>query len=188
LHKLIDEYMARTLAAAFTAMKSETPSEERKPPVFSEERNPPIAALPRTDASLTSAAAHVRPGSMVPPASEPYIDDVELSAHLVPYAEAKKPAVAAPQRKEDARMTAVAVAPKAMPVASPAPEAYEEDFESSARLVLSPESSADLEMEPIPSSPSFDSRAWRAEAWKREREREQRNSRNTVRPRRRSLV
>lgn len=132
LHKLIDEYLARTLAAAFSAAKPETASEEKKLPVSIDENRPAIPAQSRTDASLTSAAAHAQP---------------------VP--------------------------------AAPAPETYVDDYESSARLIPSQDAIADPEVEPIPNAPSFNSLAWRTEAWKREREREQRNP---ARSRRSSLL
>lgn len=187
LHKLIDEYMARTLAAAFSATNSETAFEEKNLPVSIEEKRQAIPAQPRMDASLTSAAAHARSLPLAPPVSKTYDDDYESSACLVSSSEEKRPVIVA-QPRTDARPSAVSTAPKPMPIASPAPETDVDDYESSARLIQPPELIADPEVEPIPITPSFNSRAWRTEAWKREREREQHGDRNAVHPRRRSLV
>jgi hypothetical protein len=187
LHKLIDEYMARTLAAAFSATNSETALEEKTLPVSIEEKRPAIPAQPRMDASLTSAAAHARPLPITARASEVYVDDYESSASLVPSPEEKRPVIVA-QPRTDARLSAVSAAPKPMNTAPPAPETDVDDYESSASLIQPPESIADPEVEPIPISPNFNSRAWRTEAWKREREREEHGDRNAVHPRRRSLV
>jgi hypothetical protein len=88
---------------------------------------------------------------------------------------AAKPAAAA---RIDASLTSVAshsLPPR--PVAVPS-ESFVEDFadeyESSARLIK-PETEGAADS--APTAPAFNSRTWRAEAWKRERERQQRTSR-----------
>ena len=83
---------------------------------------------------------------------------------------AARPA-ARPPSPIDASLTAVATHPlPPRPVAVP-DDAGLDEFESSARLVK-----PDL-VDAAPASPAFNSRTWRAEAWKREREREQRIAR-----------
>ncbi len=114
LHKLVDDFMARTLSARTPAAATakDMPEEQAQ--------RTAIAPAAHTDASLTSAAAYVLP----------------------------------------ARSTATA------------DEVFPDEFESSARLIT-PGEPATEESEAIPGeTPSYSSRNWRAEAWKRERERE----------------
>lgn len=74
-----------------------------------------------------------------------------------------------PAAQIDSSLTAVAAHPiPPRPVPVPA-EVHDDEYESSARLVQ-----PDL-VDTAP--PAFNSRTWRAEAWKREREREQRIAR-----------
>jgi len=69
------------------------------------------------------------------------------------------------------------------------PAAYHDDIDSSARLIASPKSEDKLEaVPPPPSTPTYNARAWRAEAWKREQEREKRSAHNAPAPRRRSIA
>lgn len=64
---------------------------------------------------------------------------------------------------------------------------YHDDIESSARVVT-PESTNRTQLDVVPAArPAYNSRAWRAEAWKREQEREKRAARD-VPTRRRSIV
>lgn len=119
LHKLVDEFMAKTIAVRTPA--SEKTLVEEKPALAV-----PKPAAPRTDSSLTSVAAHPVPPRPLPVHAEPYADN------------------------------------------------YVDEFESSARLIQ-PEPSVDAESGTA--TPVFNSRTWRAAAWKREREREQRIAR-----------
>lgn len=116
LHKLVDEFMARSLQAKVPAAAVETEVEE------------PITG---TNASLTSSAAYV---------------EVQSSARLL-----------------------------TPPV--PAPEPMRPLLRSAVELVAVPARA--LPKEPLPKEsdlPAYMSRQWRAEAWEREREREQRAS------------
>ncbi len=119
LHKLVDEFMAKTIAVR-TPAAVKTQAEEK--PALATPR--PIA--PRTDSRQTSGAAHHVQPHPVPVHAERYADS------------------------------------------------YVDEFESSARLIQ-PEPALDADS--VPATPAFNSRTWRAEAWKREREREQRIAR-----------
>jgi len=65
---------------------------------------------------------------------------------------------------------------------------FEEDCESSARLVTPAESSKHQTSEMARELPSYASRAWRSQAWKREQEREQREASSSAGTRRRSIA
>jgi hypothetical protein len=117
LHKLVDDFMARTLAMREAAAVAENEDKEA-------ELSPAVTAP--TDASLTSAAAHPSPVRVAPPLPDPYFDGVDSSARVF------KPIGLTPSK----------------------------------------------EPEPVVASPNFKSRAWRAEAWKREQEREKRAPRS----------
>jgi hypothetical protein len=117
LHKLVDEFMARTISA-------------RVQPAITEPVEAGEAAF-GTDTSLTSAAAHAEP--------EPI------------------PRVVAPAMPLVARPALVSVI--AGPVAVPAPIQIEQSV-----VPLADE------------TPSSSKRSWRADAWEREREREQRSA------------
>lgn len=91
---------------------------------------------------------------------------------------AEKPASAAARpaaTRIDSSLTSVVahpVPPRPVPVPAEAyTDSYIDEFESSARLIK-PEPATDAE-----AVPAFSARTWRAEAWKREREREQRIAR-----------
>jgi hypothetical protein len=129
LHKLVDEFMARTLASRARPATEEAAVEEQ------------VAA---TDTSLTSDAAY---------------GEFESSARLL-----SPPIPIAPSR----------------PPSRPAIE----------MIAVTPKPPADAPAAPLADEPpSFASRNWRAEAWKREREREMRaNGRHPAVPvRRRSI-
>lgn len=127
LHKLVDEYMARTLAVGLPGQSAEPASALDKP-------REAIGGL-RIDASLTSAAAH----------------------------------------------------PQLLPVVH-LPLAAVDDDASLARAASSRALSAPEDAETILETPRFNSLAWRADAWKREREREQRNATTSANARRRRIV
>ena len=111
LHKLVDDFMARTIA-----VRNGTPQDED---AIAEQKQTTTFA---TDTSLTSAA--------------PYIGQV-----------------------------------RSLPVAT-----YHDELESSARLIPLNNADGQLESPLPPPRPDYNSRAWRAEAWKREQEREKRSA------------
>jgi hypothetical protein len=134
LHKLVDEYMARILAAGAAVLGIAAPGPEaRSPEVRNTEEKPAALAAPRTDASLTSNAAHL----------------------------------------------------SSAPLAAPIPATYIDRYESSARAAMPLNLSSGSAEDPMPNPPSFNARTWRAEAWKRERAREQPAAR-TISPSRHS--
>jgi hypothetical protein len=123
LHKLVDDFMARTIAVRVAALQEEEGMTEPKP----------VPATAYT--SLTSVPAHFIPLRTLPPSNN-----------------------------------------------------YDDDLESSARLV-SAESDAQSGAGPPPlNRPAYNSRAWRAEAWKREQEREKRSTCIVPTTRRRSIA
>ena len=126
LHKLVDDFMARTIAMRVAALQVGQESDEAAQP------KPPA---PVTDTSLTSSAAHT--------------------------------------------------ALRSLPLV---PATYHDDADSSARLIAPPGNEDKLEAVPPPSTPTYNARAWRAEAWKREQEREKRSARSAPTPRRRSIA
>jgi hypothetical protein len=68
------------------------------------------------------------------------------------------------------------------------PNTYDDDLESSARVVTARGEDGPVEAPLPPDRPAYNSRAWRAEAWKREQEREKRSARSLPTPRRRSIA
>jgi hypothetical protein len=127
LHKLVDDFMARTLAmrgAAPVAERDDDPMEL-----------PEVIPVP-TDASLTSAVAHPLPARIVPPVPATYVDGYDSTTRVL------KP------------------------------------------IALTSSNEPEV---PIP-QPNFNSRAWREEAWKREKEREKRSASESSRTRRRSIA
>jgi hypothetical protein len=117
LHKLVDDFMARAVAARVQAAASGV--EE-------------VGAEPHaTDISLTSSAA---------------FEDFESSARLI--------------------------APPAAPIAVPS---HASAYRAQPELVsMAPRLSSEKPTQPPVEAPRFASRAWHAEAWEREREREMR--------------
>lgn len=127
LHKLVDDFFARTLAAS-----AASPDEDST-------RAGPEAkdhAVARTDASLTSRAAHAPLSRYLPKSADLGVDQSESSARLI--------------------------APVAQNVVAAA-------------------------QAPV-SQPAFNTKAWRAEAWKREKERAQRSALEAGDKRRRSIA
>ena len=143
LHKLVDDFMARTLSARTQ------PAAEAKS--AAKERVPHSAAVP-TDASLTSASAYAVPVRTNP--ATIYNDEFESSARLIP-----SPDPALPMRP----------ASVALPAAP-------------AGLVAGQHDAL------VDEQPGNSSRNWRAEAWKRERERELRATNRLPAGRRRSIA
>lgn len=133
LHKLVDEFMAKTIAKRTPAAEKTSTASQAKSKLV----RPKSAAPPsRIDASLTSAvsyAAQPRPVPRPVPVPEPVSAQVEVAA-----------------------------------------DGFEDEYESSARLIT-PAAAAIAEAVPV--APAYNSTTWRAEAWKREREREQRTAR-----------
>jgi hypothetical protein len=126
LHKLVDDFMARTLAirgAASVDKQDEAPE------------LPVLTPMP-TDASLTSAVAHLSSARIVAPVPATYVDGYDSTARVL------KP------------------------------------------IALSPGTESEIPID----QPSFTSRAWHAEAWKREKEREERSASDSSRSRRRSIA
>jgi hypothetical protein len=128
LHKLVDEFMAKSIAVRAQ------PSDEEEP------------ALPTaTDTSLTSKAAYDDAPSRKaaldePPSKKAVLDETESSVRLLSSVEANL--LRSVQQKSAALVT--------MPARSDAPAT-----------------------DAIPDEPRYNSADWRAEAWEREREREQ---------------
>jgi hypothetical protein len=85
-----------------------------------------------------------------------------------PKAEKKSPHPAAGQT--DTSLTSAAVHASSARPTPPVLDMHIDEYESSARLI------SPLGPEPVVETPIYDARTWRAEAWKREREREQRAS------------
>jgi hypothetical protein len=133
LHKLVDDFMARTISdrAATMADKAGHPQPEKAQPEPSQrekEKKAPPPAIKAVEASLTAG-----------------------------------PPQTAPIRA-------------AVPIPHTYPDTYIDDYESSARLItpVEPERKPDTDA-PV-TAPNHSSRSWRADAWKREREREQREA------------
>jgi hypothetical protein len=131
LHKLVDDFMARTLAMRGAASVAEKDDEEMELPLAAQLLTPVS-----TDASLTSATAHPAPARIAAPVPATYVDGYDSSARVL------KPIALTPSKEPEAPIT----------------------------------------------QPSFNTRAWRAEAWKREQEREQRSPRKSAGSRRRSIA
>jgi len=127
LHKLVDDFMARTLAMRGAAPVAEKDDEAMELPA--------VTPVP-TDASLTSAVAHPPPARIVAPVPVTYVDGYDSTTRVL------KPTALTPSNEPEV---------------------------------------------PIP-QPNFNSRAWRAEAWKREKEREKRSASDSSRTRRRSIA
>lgn len=87
----------------------------------------------------------------------------------------------------DASLTTAAAHPQLLPVMHMSLTAVDEDA-SSARAASSRASGAPEDAEAILETPRFNSLAWRADAWKREREREQHNAAPSANARRRRIV
>ena len=133
LHKLVDDFMARTLSARSpTAFAARTVTEGQTPRTG-------IATIARTDASLTSSAAYaavVRPNAG---AAGALADEFSSSARLLTPSEAASPL---------------------------------RNSQLASGLLATTSAGQDESLEA--GAPGYSSRNWRAEAWKREREREQR--------------
>jgi hypothetical protein len=131
LHKLVDDFMARTLAMRGAASAAERDDEEMELPLATHLLTPAP-----TDASLTSAAAHPAATRIAQPIPATYVDGYDSSARVL------KPIALTPSKEPDAPIT----------------------------------------------QPGINTRTWRAEAWKREQEREKLSPLNSSRSRRRSIV
>jgi hypothetical protein len=71
LHKLVDEFLARTLAGrASTSVQPEGPRHE-------------LTRSPRTGANLLAPTAHLVPSRQAATICEPYLDEFESSARLI---------------------------------------------------------------------------------------------------------
>ena len=135
LHKLVDDFMARTLSARTHSVAADLATELKDEPLNQQKAGHRAAA--RNDASLTALST--------PLIGDPMHlcgDEVESSARLIAPSEPVPPALVKTQ--------------------------------AIARLqVVVPQPAVGLGDVLIPDTPSYSSRVWRAEAWKREREREE---------------
>ncbi len=142
LHKLVDEFMAKSIA-----VRAKHPVEE---PAEQIDPEPPAVV----DASLTSDAAN--PHAANPLAANPLAADIdpESSARLItpPVPVIAPPAPVLPKP---------VYRPQPEPVSRPQPE-----------LVTTPPRQRTDYVPTIEDTPRYASRNWRAEAWDRERERE----------------
>jgi hypothetical protein len=68
------------------------------------------------------------------------------------------------------------------------PATYQDELDSPARLITARGGDGPVEAPLPPDRPAYNSLAWRAEAWKREQEREKRSARIVPTPRRRSIA
>jgi hypothetical protein len=201
LHKLIDEYMARTLTARVASSVDEN--------IVIEERVERLISAPlradavrvdavRADASYTSAAAHAASVRLTAPAIIP-IDEFESSARLVTPTEATAElASVRPAAHKLAREAAVEdeieSSARLIDPAAPIPEEalqpvaavskrIDDKRESTVRVIMPILELHDEKV--IPSRPGYNPRTWRGDAWKREQEREKHARTGS---RRRSLV
>jgi hypothetical protein len=135
LHRLVDDFMARTLSARAPSAADKNATEEK----------PHERATPLNGARAMSTPLHAalpRPVALA-------LDEFESSARLI--APLQVAASAGPSR--------------------PLP----------LRLAVAAPKSADNECEAVgEATPSYSPRTWRAEAWKREREREQQSKRRPL--------
>ena len=128
LHKLVDDFMARTLAMRTHSAAADLKDEPQK------QQKTPRRASALIDTSLSTPLI----GDPLPPC----VDEFESSARIIAQSEPVPPAL----------VTTRAI----------------------ARLqVVAPQPTAGVDDALIPDTPSYSSRVWRAEAWKREREREE---------------
>jgi hypothetical protein len=101
-----------------------------------------------------------------------------LSERVPPAAEAKtvvdQQTPRAKAARTDASLTSIAAYAAPAGPGAQAADAFTDEFESSARLTAPPESGARENEAVAVETRGYSSRNWRAEAWKREREREQR--------------
>ena len=149
LHKLVDEFISRTLAARGPSVPAEVEGH-----------------VSRTDASLTSKAAHAAFQSEGFESEGFESDEFESSARLI------TPSAPIPPQRVSAPVPAALVA---MPAAAAV-------VAMPTRLVA--DQARPASAQPcIQEAPNYTSRHWRAEAWERERERE---SRALPTPRRKS--
>jgi hypothetical protein len=131
LHKLVDDFMARTLAMRTHSAAADLKDEPQK------QQKTPRRASAHIDTSLTALSAPSIGDSLAP-----CVDEFESSARIIAQSEPVPPAL----------VTTRAI----------------------ARLqVVAPQPTAGVDDALIPDMPSYSSRVWRAEAWKREREREE---------------
>jgi len=146
LHKLVDEFMAKSIA-----VRAHRPAED---PVEEIDPEPPAVA----DTSLTSSAAY--PHTAYPHAANSRgagIDSESSARLIVPPALVPSRPVYRPQ-------------PELTP---PAPILPKPVFRPQPELVITPPRPHPAQSLPVPEEPPrYASRNWRAEAWERERERE----------------
>jgi len=153
LHKLVDEFMAKAILRPQPAVvdDAEAIEQPRVEPVRLEQPKRMIAA---TDTSLTSRTAYTSVHADV--------DEYESSARLITKPDANTAEVIAPA----AALARASGRPLVELVAAAARRQAEESAQYAA---------PSLPAAPLPEeAPRFASRNWRAEAWEREREREQR--------------
>ncbi|HTA79699.1 MAG TPA: hypothetical protein VK720_09130 [Terracidiphilus sp.] len=188
LHKLVDEYMARTVASRVASQADENLASDEKLTCFAM----------RSDASYTSAVAHTAAVRLTAAPVPVPLDEFESSARLVKPAEvaearaSAKPAALAPsvvdadmEFESSARLiepSGPSVKETLQPAAA-ARQKIEEKLEPTVRVIVPILELHDEKV--IPSRPGYNPRSWRTDAWKREQEREKRTRTGS---RRRSLV
>ena len=128
LHKLVDDFMARTLAMRTHSAAADLKDEPQK------QQKTPRRASALIDTSLSTPLI----GDPLPPC----VDEFESSARIIAQSE-------------------------------PAPPALVTTRPIGRLQVVAPQPAAGVDDALIPDTPSYSSRVWRAEAWKREREREE---------------
>ena len=157
LHKLVDEFMAKAIAVR-AQRPADEPAEETAP-------DPPAAVV---DASLTSDAAYPEMDDSNSANSVLADIDLESSARIIsrPGIAALSPAPTRPayRARPEAALTANTQTPPLLPRPAyrPQPE------------LVPPRPHCAEFVSPPSEPPRYASRNWRAEAWEREREREQR--------------
>ena len=149
LHKLVDEFMAKAIA-----VRAQRPVDDVAEEIA---LRPPAVG----DASLTSDAAYAE-------TANPVVANIDLesSARIISPPVVAQPATVPPR-------PAYRLQPEVTPPAPPLPLTLRPAYRPQPELV--PPRPHPAEYAPPPDeSPRFVSRNWRAEAWEREREREQR--------------
>jgi hypothetical protein len=154
LHKLVDEFMAKAIA-----VRAQRPVDEVAEEIA---LRPPAVG----DASLTSDAAYANTAN--PEMANPVIANIDLesSARIITSPATAPPSAAPPS-------PAYRSLPEIAPPATPLPLMLRPAYRPQPELVP-PRPHPSEHVAPPEDSPRFASRNWRAEAWEREREREQR--------------
>ena len=98
-------------------------------------------------------------------------------------AQREKEKKAPPPAIKPVEASLAAESPQTTPIQRPAvhiPDTYIDDYESSARLITPIEPDRNSNTDAPVTAPSYSSRSWRADAWKRERERREATHRRSI--------